>query len=151
MKVIKLIILFALTTQVLSNDGIWTGIFDINGHGKYDFTILISDQMATAYTEKAKVVYKGKITTYKNKFKWNLSMYLKDGNKFGTAEITGKIIDGNIMSGKWVTEPAKDYGNIYLIKDLDKSKEIPSQAEDDTGWEIVSFYQNRPLQPFAIQ
>jgi hypothetical protein len=21
------------------------------------------------------------------------------------------------MSGKWVTEPAKDYGNIYLIKD----------------------------------
>lgn len=117
MKVIKLIILFALTTQVLSNDGIWTGIFDINGHGKYDFTGLISDQMATAYTEKAKVVYKGKITTYKNKFKWNLSMYLKDGNKFGTAEITGKIIDGNIMSGKWVTEPAKDYGNIYLIKD----------------------------------
>ena len=73
--------------------------------------------MATAYTEKAKVVYKGKITTYKNKFKWNISMYLKDGNKFGTAEITGKIIDGNIMSGKWVTEPAKDYGNIYLIKD----------------------------------
>ena len=41
MKIIKLIILFALTTQVLSNDGIWTGIFDINGHGKYDFTGLI--------------------------------------------------------------------------------------------------------------
>ena len=51
----------------------------------------------------------------KMNFKWNLSMYLKDGTKFGTAEINGKIIDKNIMSGKWVTEPAKDYGNIYLI------------------------------------
>ena len=45
-------------------------------------------------------------------------MYLKDGTMFGTAEIKGKLIDSNIMSGTWITEPAKDFGNIYLIKNV---------------------------------
>ena len=131
MKQIKIIIFIAvcsLSNISLANNinGIWEGIFDINGHGEYDFTGLISSNLATAYTEKAKVVYNGKVKTKKNKFKWNLLMYLQDGSSFGTAEIEGKIINNKVMSGKWVTEPAKDYGNIYLIK---KSKEVVNTGE----------------------
>ena len=115
LKIIKFIIIFGLSIPTYSSNGVWEGIFDINGHGNYDFTGLINSKDASAYTVKAKVVYSGKYEQNYNEFKWNLSMYLKDGTKFGTAEINGKIIDKNIMSGKWVTEPAKDYGNIYLI------------------------------------
>ena len=131
MKQIKIIIFIAVCSlsniSLASNiNGIWEGIFDINGHGEYDFTGLISSNVATAYTEKAKVVYNGKIKTEKNKFKWNLLMYLQDGSSFGTAEIEGKIINNEVMSGKWVTEPAKDYGNIYLIK---KIREVVNTGE----------------------
>lgn len=113
----KILVIFLLSKPAFCNDGIWTGVFDINGHGVYDFTGLINDNKTTAYTEKAKVVYDGTIeTNTNNEFIWNLSMYLKDGSFFGTAEIKGKIIDGKIMSGKWSTEPAKDFGNIYLKK-----------------------------------
>tara|TARA_E500000081_G_scaffold4689_1_gene5190 strand:+ start:969 stop:1631 length:663 start_codon:yes stop_codon:yes gene_type:complete len=115
-KILKIVGMLIFSTQAISFDGVWSGIFDINGHGKYDFTGLVSGKIATAYTEKAKVVYQGKFNIKEDNFKWNLSMYLKDGSKFGTAEIKGKIINENIMSGKWITEPAKDYGNIYLVK-----------------------------------
>ena len=117
-KIISFITLLSLSaTSVASKgNGVWIGVFDINGHGNYDFTGLIDKNNATAFTERAKVVYKGKIEVIKNKFELNLLMYLKDGNSFGTAQIKGKIIENNIMSGKWNTEPAKDFGNIYLIK-----------------------------------
>ena len=95
----KILVIFLLSKPAFCNDGIWTGVFDINGHGVYDFTGLINDNKTTAYTEKAKVVYDGTIeTNTNNEFIWNLSMYLKDGSFFGTAEIKGKIIDGKIMS-----------------------------------------------------
>mgnify|MGYP001165172337 FL=1 len=115
LKVIRLIIILGISIPAYSGNGVWEGVFDINGHGTYDFTGLINSNDASAYTIKAKVVYSGVYKNSNNNFKWNLSMYLKDGTKFGTAEINGKIIDNNIMSGKWVTEPAKDYGNIYLV------------------------------------
>ena len=115
-NILKFIIIISLSKPALSVDGVWSGIFDINGHGNYDFIGLISSKNTTAYTEKAKVVYSGKIKTTDDNFKWNLTMYLKNGTSFGTAEIKGKIIKNNVMSGKWTTEPAKDYGNIYLVK-----------------------------------
>jgi len=115
-NILKFLIIISLSKPVFSIDGVWSGIFDINGHGTYDFIGLISNEYTTAYTEKAKVVYSGKIRTKNNNFAWNLIMYLKDGTNFGTAEIKGKIINNNTMSGKWTTEPAKDYGNIYLVK-----------------------------------
>ena len=105
-----------ITTPAISDSGIWSGIFDINGHGAYDFTGLISDNQATAYTKKAKVVYSGTINKEKKILEWNLLMFLKNGSYFGKANIKGKIINNNIMSGSWVTSPAKDYGNIYLVK-----------------------------------
>jgi len=115
-NILKFLIIISLSSPALSLDGVWSGIFDINGHGAYDFIGLISDENTTAYTKKAKVVYDGKIKTKDDNFTWDLIMYLKDGTNFGTAEIKGKIINNNIMSGKWTTEPAKDYGNIYLVK-----------------------------------
>ena len=115
-KLTKLILIMSLSTPAISMDGIWNGVFDINGNGSYDFTGLISKNKATAYTQKAKVIYDGKIEKTENIITWRLQMYLKDGTKFGTATIKCSIINENIMSGKWVTEPAKDYGNIYLVK-----------------------------------
>ena len=123
------IMLFATLTNIsLASDGIWQGVFDINGHGRYDFTGLVNNQDVTAYTEKAKVVYEGKISIIEEDFIWNLKMYIQDGTMFGTAVIKGKVIDNSIMSGKWSTKPAKDYGNIYLIK---KDKDI-----EDVGKQI---------------
>ena len=121
-KIINFIIITFLSSTAFANseNGIWVGVFDINGHGKYDFTGLIDNNNATAFTEKAKVIYNGNIKFKDNTFEWNLLMYLKDGNNFGTAKITGKIIQSDIMSGKWITEPAKDYGNIYLIRANEK-------------------------------
>ena len=116
-----------ITTPAISDSGIWSGIFDINGHGAYDFTGLITDNQATAYTKKAKVVYSGTINKEKKMFEWNLLMFLKNGSYFGKANIKGKIINNNIMSGSWVTSPAKDYGNIYLVK-LDE-KEVLDVGE----------------------
>ena len=115
-KALILFVILILPRLSLAVDGVWQGVFDINGHGRYDFTGLINKKNVTAFTEKAKVVYKGNISISEEHFKWNLSMYLKDGTMFGSAEIKGKLIDSNTMSGTWITEPAKDFGNIYLIK-----------------------------------
>ena len=115
-KALILLTILILPRLSLAVDGVWQGVFDINGHGRYDFTGLINKKNVTAFTEKAKVVYKGKISISEEHFKWSLSMYLKDGTMFGSAEIKGKLVDSNTMSGTWRTEPAKDFGNIYLIK-----------------------------------
>ena len=132
-KIIKVLIMISISTSANSKDGVWQGVFDINGDGNYDFIGLISDNKATAYTEKAKVIYDGNIKTEGNKFIWNLKMYLKDGTSFGTAEITGKILNDNIMSGKWTTEPAKDYGNIYLVK-LKDNKVVDTGKIINKNW-----------------
>ena len=42
-KRIYLALMVLITTPAISDSGIWSGIFDINGHGSYDFTGLISD------------------------------------------------------------------------------------------------------------
>ena len=115
-KALIILVILILPRLSLAVDGVWQGVFDINGHGRYDFTGLVNEKNVTAFTEKAKVVYKGNINISKEHFKWNLLMYLKDGTMFGSAEIKGKLIDSNTMSGTWITEPAKDFGNIYLIK-----------------------------------
>ncbi len=114
-------------------DGVWNGIFDINGHGRYDFTGLINNKKSTAYTEQAKVVYNGIINNENNNFIWDLNMFIKDGSFFGTAKITGKLINGNILSGKWITEPAKDWGNIYLIK-LDDNVVLDAGTVINKNW-----------------
>ena len=67
-KILKIIGILIFSTQAISSDGVWSGIFDINGHGKYDFTGLVSGKIATAYTEKAKVVYKGKFNIKEDNF-----------------------------------------------------------------------------------
>ena len=126
-KILAILILTTFTNVCSSADGIWQGVFDINGHGRYDFTGLINKEDVTAFTEKAKVVYRGKINVVDENFIWKLNMYLRDGTMFGTAEIKGKIIEDNIMSGKWVTEPANDYGNIYLIKNKKNIQDIKGQ------------------------
>ena len=132
-KIIKVLIMISISTSANSKDGVWRGVFDINGNGNYDFIGLISNNKATAYTEKAKVIYDGNIKTEGNKFIWNLKMYLKDGTSFGTAEITGEILNNNTMSGKWTTEPAKDYGNIYLVK-LKDNKVVDTGKIINRNW-----------------
>jgi len=126
-KALIILVILILPRLSLAVDGVWQGVFDINGHGRYDFTGLINKENVTAFTEKAKVVYKGNISFSEEHFKWNLSMYLKDGTMFGSAEIKGKLIDSNTMSGTWITEPAKDFGNIYLIK---KSSSVQDTGDD---------------------
>tara|TARA_Y100001936_G_scaffold74745_1_gene73441 strand:- start:976 stop:1644 length:669 start_codon:yes stop_codon:yes gene_type:complete len=139
MKKLKILAVFLFTTLTnisLSADGIWQGVFDINGHGRYDFTGLVNNQDVTAYTEKAKVVYRGEINITEEDFIWSLKMYLQDGTMFGTAVIKGKILNGNIMSGKWSTEPAKDYGNIYLIKNEEGIEDAGNQI--NRAWTSIN-------------
>jgi hypothetical protein len=136
-KRIYLVLMILITTPAMSDSGIWSGIFDINGHGAYDFTGLISDNQATAYTKKAKVVYSGTINKEKKILEWNLLMFLKNGSYFGEANIKAKIINNNIMSGSWVTSPAKDYGNIYLVK-LDEKEVLNVGEIINKTWETVN-------------
>ena len=133
-----------ITTPAISDNGIWSGIFDINGNGAYDFTGLISDNQATAYTKKAKVVYSGTINKEKKILEWNLLMFLKNGSYFGEANIKVKIINNNIMSGSWVTSPAKDYGNIYLVK-LDEKEVLNVGEIINKKWETVNSKTNHTL------
>jgi len=143
-KKIYLILIILITTPAMSDDGIWRGIFDINGNGAYDFTGLISGKQATAFTKKAKVVYSGTINEEKKFLEWDLSMFLKDGSYFGKAKIKGKIINNNIMSGSWVTSPAKDYGNIYLVK-LDENEVLDVGDIINKTWGTVSSKINHTL------
>ena len=136
-KRIYLVLVVLITTPAISDSGIWSGVFDINGHGAYDFTGLITGNQATAYTKKAKVVYSGTINTEKKMFEWNLLMFLKNGSYFGEANIKGKIINKNIMSGSWVTSPTKDYGNIYLVK-LDEKEVLDVGEIINKKWETVN-------------
>ena len=50
-KIIKALIIISISTSANSKDGVWQGVFDINGNGTYDFIGLISNNKATAYTE----------------------------------------------------------------------------------------------------
>ena len=143
-KRIYLVLMVLITTPAISDSGIWSGIFDINGHGSYDFTGLITDNQATAYTKKAKVVYSGTINKEKKIFEWNLLMFLKNGSYFGKASIKGKMINNNIMSGSWVTSPAKDYGNIYLVK-LDEKEVLDVGEIINKTWETVNSKTNHTL------
>jgi hypothetical protein len=143
-KRIYLVLIVLITTPAISDSGIWSGIFDINGHGSYDFTGLITDNQATAYTKKAKVVYSGTINKEKKIFEWNLLMFLKNGSYFGKASIKGKMINNNIMSGSWVTSPAKDYGNIYLVK-LDEKEVLDVGEIINKTWETVNSKTNHTL------
>ena len=111
----KFILLIILIPNIsLASDGIWKGFFDINGHGAYDFTAIIDKNNIYAYTESAKTICLGQIEFPKDEFKTNLDMYILDGTKFSTAVIQGKVIE-NAMSGKFVTQPAVDTGNMYLV------------------------------------
>ena len=111
----KFILLIILIPNIsLASDGIWKGFFDINGHGAYDFTAIIDKNNIYAFTETAKTICLGQIEFPKDEFKTNLDMYILDGTKFSTAVIQGKVIE-NAMSGKFVTQPAVDTGNMYLV------------------------------------
>ncbi len=137
MKHIKKSIFFILLLYIFipvlhAKDGVWSGVFDINGHGTYDFFALINGTDITAYTQKAKVVYKGDID-YSNGFLTTLAMYIKDGTHFSTGVITASFVKDNSLSGKWVTYPAEDTGNIFLVN-INNQIEKTSEKNINKKW-----------------
>jgi len=98
-----------------SIDGLWQGYFDINGSGQYDFTSLQFNGASVGYSEKAKTVWQG--YALKNGLTYNseVVMFNKDGSKFSTATIQGKIDKKHpSITAQFKTSPANDEGNISL-------------------------------------
>ncbi len=96
-------------------DGLWQGYFDINGSGQYDFTSLQFNGVSIGYSEKAKTVWQGYALKDGLNYNSEVVMFVKDGTKFSTATIHGKINkkDPSIVA-QFKTSPANDKGNISL-------------------------------------
>jgi len=131
------------TTTIASDssdtiDGLWQGHFDINGSGHYDFTSLQFNGVAVGYSEKAKTVWQG--YALKNGLNYNseVVMFVKDGTKFSTATIQGKIDKKNpSIEAQFKTSPANDEGNISLR--YNKIFERNSSMQTIQGnWEYAS-------------
>ena len=125
-------LLYIFSSSLHAKDGVWSGVFDINGHGTYDFFALINGTNITAYTEKAKVVYKGDVD-FTDGFLTTLAMYIKDGTHFSTGVIKARFINDNSLSGKWVTYPAEDTGNIFLVN-INNKIEKTSEKKINKEW-----------------
>ena len=77
------------TPQTL--DGLWRGLFDINGQGQYDFTALHVGGRASAYSVTSNVVYRGAVIGDERSYRSRMAMYIRNGRPFGTVQLDGTV------------------------------------------------------------
>ncbi len=98
-----------------STNGIWSGQFDINGRGQYDFTALYIDGEAVAVSNDTNMLYYGRIDNKQEQYESQLVMYLKNhGRKFGEVELNGVFASSNKIDAEFLTVGAKDKGKLLL-------------------------------------
>ena len=98
-----------------STNGIWSGHFDINGRGHFDFTALYIDGEAVAVSNDTNMVYYGRVKNQQNRYESQLTMYLKSrGSKFGQVELQGEFITGNKIDAQFLTIGPGDSGKLSL-------------------------------------
>ena len=72
-------------------DGLWRGLFDVNGRGQYDFTALHVGGKVAAYSVAANVVYRGVVVGDERSYRSRMAMYIRDGSLFGTVQLDGTV------------------------------------------------------------
>ena len=72
-------------------DGLWRGVFDINGRGQYDFTALHVSGEVAAYSVASNVVYRGVVTGDERDYRSRMAMYIRGGNLFGAVQLDGAV------------------------------------------------------------
>ena len=83
--------LAASSTAPQTLDGLWWGLFDINGRGQYDFTALYVGGRAAAYSVASNVVYRGAVIGDEDSYRSRMAMYIRNGRLFGTVQLDGAV------------------------------------------------------------
>ena len=83
--------LAAGSTAPQALDGLWRGLFDINGRGQYDFTALHVSGRVAAYSVASNVVYHGAVIGDERSYRSRMAMYIRNGRLFGTVQLDGAV------------------------------------------------------------
>lgn len=83
--------LAAGSTAPQTLDGLWRGMFDINGRGQYDFTALHVSGRVAAYSVASNVVYRGAVIGDERSYRSRMAMYIRNGRLFGTVQLDGTV------------------------------------------------------------
>ena len=109
-------------------DGLWQGIFDINGQGQYDFTALYVDGQVAGFSTGSNVVYRGTVVGDDQQYHSNMLMYIRDGTRFGTVQLNGTVAnEARSIVARYRTT-GEDTGTLGLIYDslFDRDVRLPS-------------------------
>ena len=98
-------------------DGLWRGLFDINGRGQYDFTALHVNGQVAAYSIASNVVYRGAVIGDERSYRSRMAMYIRDGRLFGTVQLDGTVTrQARSIVARFRTS-AKETGTLGLTYD----------------------------------
>ena len=117
-------------------DGIWQGVFDINGRGSYDFTALQIQGRSTAVSVQAKAMCRGRIELQEEQYYMaRYELFALDGAPFDQATITGTLKNQSIKS-HFVTMNGGDIGAINLDYNPIYERK-PELTELDGQWSFI--------------
>lgn len=121
-------------------DGLWRGVFDINGQGQYDFTALYVGGEVAAYSVDSNVVYRGTVVGDERSYRSSMAMYIRDGSLFGTVQLDGTVAyQARSIVARYQTS-AEDTGTLGLVYDelFERRVELPALAGlwERTGEEL---------------
>ncbi len=125
----------ASTPQVL--DGLWRGVFDINGAGQFDFTALYVDGVVSAYSVDSNVVYRGTVAGDEQQYQSDMSIFIRDGSLIATVQLNGAVSEqASVITARYLTT-GKDTGTLTLNYDplFERSVDL---AELAGLWEYTS-------------
>ena len=98
-------------------DGLWSGVFDINGEGQFDFTALYIGGVASAYSVDSNVVYRGTVAGDEQQYHSDMSIFLRDGSLLATVELNGTVSEqATVITARYLTT-GKDTGTLTLSYD----------------------------------
>jgi len=117
-------------------DGIWQGVFDINGRGRYDFTALHIQGRSTAVSVRAKAMCRGRVELQEGQYYMaRYELFALDGAPFDQATITGTL-DKQAIRSHFVTMNGGDIGAINLDYNPIYERK-PELAELDGHWFFI--------------
>ena len=110
--VITAIIISLPTTN--PTNGIWQGVFDINGQGQHDFTALYMEGKVIASSHSANVLYQGKVSASNAQYQSTMDMYIMNKGVFDDVELTGKFLSPDNIQAQYATGNNQNQGGLAL-------------------------------------
>lgn len=113
------------TSTSLNHDGIWSGYFDINGRGNFQFNALYVGNDLIAFSPDAKVSYRGSVQFAEDKYHSEMDMYLlTNGAFFDKVTLNGTVVSPGRIEAEFLTHDAQDKGQLTL----EQNKALYEQA-----------------------